>query len=145
MTIKVLVQGNSGHTANVTTNGEFVISPSFAQATKVTLVSDNTPLNLVKAIANEKLIITGLIINTNRDVGVNGALIEVYEASNSTTATVDKPILSFDMIKNQTVVTSPLLFETTAGKYINAKADDSAVNVTILGYFVPSEKAATIF
>ncbi len=145
MTIKVLIQGNNGNTANVTDSGEFVISPRFAQATKVTLIADNTPLNLVRAVASQKLIITGLIVNTNRDIGVNGALVEIYEASDDSTATVDKAILSFDLTKNQTVVTSPLLFETTAGKYINAKADDSNVNVTILGYFVPSEQASTVF
>jgi len=138
MTIKVIIQGNNGKTARVSDTGELVVQPPFSQATRVILTVDNTPLNFVKARALEKLIITGIIVNTNRDVGVNGALIEIYEASSESSATVDKGILSFDLIKNQTVVTSPLFIETTAGKFINAKASDSEVNITLLGFFVAS-------
>jgi len=136
--IKVLIQGNNGKTARVSNTGELVVQPPFSQATRVILTVDDTPLNFVKARALEKLIITGIIVNTNRDVGVNGALIEIYEASSETSATVDKGILSFDLVKNQTVVTSPLFIETTEGKFINAKASDSEVNITLLGFFVAS-------
>ncbi len=48
-----------------------------------------------------------------------------------------KDILTFDVPKNATIVTAPLLIETTTGRYINAVADDSNVNVTLLCYFVP--------
>jgi len=136
MTIKVLIQGNNGKTARVSNTGELVVHPPFSQATRVILTVDNTPLNFVKARALEKLIITGIIVNTNRDIGVNGALVEIYEASSVASSTVDKGILSFDLVKNQTVVTAPLFIETTQGKFINAKASDSEVNITLLGFFV---------
>lgn len=140
MTVGFFIKDGQGKnkSAKVSDNNEILTTNQFSQATKITLVSDNTPINLVKPRAGEKLIITGLIVNTNRDIGVNGALIEIYEASSELASTVDKAILSFDLIKNQTAITSPLLIETTAGKFINAKADDSQVNVTILGYFVSS-------
>jgi len=128
----------TGKFANVSNNNELMVANQFSSAEKVTLTVDNTAVNLVKPRAGQKAILTGLIVNTNRDIGVNGALIEIYEASSETAGTVDKAILSFDLIKNQTTITAPILIETNEGKFINAKSDDSNVNVTLLCYFVPT-------
>ena len=127
-----------GNFAQVSDNNELMIATQFSSAEKVTLTVDNTAVNLVKPRAGQKAIITGLIVNTNRDIGVNGALIEIYEASSETSGTVDKAILSFDLIKNQTTITAPILIETNEGKFLNAKADDSEINVTLLCYFAPA-------
>jgi len=128
----------TGKFANVSDNNELMVAQQFSTSSKVTLTVDNTAVNLVKPRAGEKVIITGLIVNTNRDIGVNGALIEIFETSSATSGTVDTPIVSFDLIKNQTTVTAPILVETTEGKFINAKADDSEVNVTLFSYFAPA-------
>jgi len=128
----------SGKFASVSENNELMTAQQFSKASKVTLTVDNTAVNLVKPLAGKKVIVTGLIVNTNRDIGVNGALIEIYEASDEGAETVDDAIMSFDLTKNQSVVTAPILIETTEGKFINAKASDSDVNVTLLSYFAPS-------
>lgn len=135
--IKVNILDGSGekHTTKVTHNNELLVVKQFSQAEKITLTVDNTPVNLIKPKAGSRLIITGLIVNTDRNVGVNGASVEVYEANSESSSTVDKAILTFDLAKNQTVATSSILIETTEGVFINAKADDSNVNVTLLSYF----------
>ena len=136
MTTAFHVKGINGNLATISNEGEIFTRLRFSSAENVTLVSDNVALTLVKPRSKQKMIITGIIVNTNRDVGVNGAIIEVYEATDANSTTVAKAILKFDLIKNETVVTSPILIETQAGRYINTKASDSEVNVTLLCYFV---------
>jgi len=137
MTIKTRIEGNSKRTADVSKNSELFVTQRFSSAEKITLVSDNVAITIVKPRSGERMIITGLIINTNRDVGVNGAVVEIYESAAENSTVVSKAILSFDVPKSSSVVTSPILIETSAGVYVNAKADDSEVNVTLLCYFVP--------
>jgi len=137
MTIKTQIEGNKKNTVDVSKNNELFVTQRFSSAEKITLVSDNVAVTIVKPRAGERMIITGLIVNTNRDVGVNGAAIEIYEATAENSTSVSKAILSFDLAKSQTVVTSPVLIETSAGVFVNAKSNDSEVNVTLLCYFVP--------
>lgn len=137
MTVSTRIEGNSTDTAEVSKQGELFTRLQFSSAEKISLTSDNTVVNIVKPRARQKIIITGLIVNTDRNIGVNGAEIKIYQADTATTSTAAKDILTFDLAKNQTVVTSPILIETVAGRYINAVADDSNVNVTLLSYFVP--------
>jgi len=139
MPIQVWIRDRlKGTFASVSDNNELMVAQQFSIADKVTLTIDNTAVNLIKPRAGQKAILTGLIVNTNRDIGVNGALIEIFETSTETSGTVDKAILSFDLVKNQTTVTAPILVETNEGKFINAKADDSEVNVTLFSYFAPA-------
>jgi len=134
--IKTQVTGNRGKTADVSDNQELFVTQRFSRSFKATLNVDDQGFTVVGPRANEKFIVTSLIVNTNRDIGVNGALIEIYEASSENSATIDSGNISFDLIKNQTVIAPQLLIETLEGKFLNAKASDSIVNVTILGYFV---------
>ena len=95
------------------------------------------PVNLISPRAGQKVIVTGLIINTNRAVQ-NEALVKVYEtdAIDSSTPLTDGEIMTFDIPKSQTVIIPLTSFiETRQGAYINAVADDSTVNVTMLCYF----------
>ncbi len=137
MSILTRILGNSNNTVEVSNKGELFTRLQFSSAEKISLIADNVVVNIVKPRSGQKMIITGLIVNTDRDIGVNGANVQIYEAVSATTSTSAKDILTFDLIKNSTVVTAPILIETVAGRYINAVADDSIVNVTLLCYFVP--------
>ena len=134
MTILFNIQGAKGNVVEVSRNGELFVRPVFSLAEKRTIIDSNA-VNFVHPQAGFKTIITGLIVNTDRNVGVNGALIEVYEAIAEDSTVVSKAILSFDLIKNQNVVTAPILIETTGGTFINAKSNDFNANVTLLCYF----------
>jgi len=89
MPLKVFIlDTETGKFAKVSANNELMVAQQFSTASKVTLTVDDTAVNLVKPQAGKKIIVTGLIVNTNRDIGVNGALIEIYEASSETSGTV---------------------------------------------------------
>ena len=134
MTIPFHIEGRDGSLVNVTRDGAISVEAHFSSAEKITLDSDNTAKTIVKPRSGEIMIITGLIVNTGK--GIPGdVLVQIYESATENSTVVSKAILSFDMVKNQTIVTSPVLIATTEGTYINAVADDSDVNVTLLCYF----------
>ncbi len=135
MSILTRILGNSGNTVEISSLGEVFTRLQFSSAEKISLTSDNVVVNIVKPRSGQKMVITGLIVNSDRAV-VGEAEVKVYEADTPTGTSV-KDILTFDVPKNATIVTAPLLIETTTGRYINAVADDSNVNVTLLCYFVP--------
>ena len=118
----------------ITSNGEVISRPQFSLAEKRT-IDDSAAVNFVNPRVGFKTIITGLIINGSRSIGADGSLVELYETTSETSTVVSKDILSFDIIKNGTVVTAPILIETTGGTFINAKASDFDINITLLCYF----------
>ncbi len=134
MTIPFNIKGRDGALAEITRDGALRVEQHFSSAEKITLTSDDVAKTIVKPRAGEIMIITGLIINTGK--GIPGdVLVQIYESAVENSSVVSKAILSFDMVKNQTIVTSPVLIATTEGTFINAVADDSDVNVTLLCYF----------
>ena len=135
MSILTRLLGNSGNTVEISKLGEIFTRLQFSSAETVSLTADDVVVNIVKPRSREKMIITGLIVNSDRSV-VGEAKVEIYESLTEGGAS-SKDILTFDIPKNSTVVTSPILIETAAGRYINAVSDDSTVNVTLLCYFVP--------
>ena len=134
MAIPFKIQGDNGNNLLVSKAGEILTRPQFSLAEKRT-ITDSNAVNFVKPRAGFKTIITGLIVNTDRSVGVDGALIEIYEATSEDSTVSTKDILSFDLVKNQNVVTAPILIETSGGTFINGKANDFNANVTLLCYF----------
>ena len=134
MTIPVNIQGKDGNLAKVSKTGSILSSVRFSSAEKITLDADNVAQTIVKPRSGENMIITGFIVNTGK--GIPGdVLVQIYESAEENSTVVSKAILSFDMVKNQTIVTAPILIQTTEGTFINAVADDSDVNVTLLCYF----------
>lgn len=81
-------------------------------------------------------VITGYVISTDKDVGVNGATVIIYEAATATTIAVDKIILQTNMLKNTLMSRENLQVIVTLGEYLNAKTDDDDVFMTIEGYYV---------
>jgi len=134
MTTAFNIKGRDGSIAEVTRDGAISIEQHFSSAEKITLDSDNVAKTIVNPRSGEIMIITGLIVNTGK--GIPGdVLVQIYESADKDSSVVLKAIMSFDMIKNQTIPILPLLIETTQGSYINAVADDSDVNITLLCYF----------
>ena len=134
--IKVNLSGDKGNLAKISEQGELIIRGAEYSIFKKQQIVDANAVNFFKPLSGKKFIVSGIILNTDRNVGVNGSAIEVYEASTASETTIDTSIISIDLIKNQTVSLTPLLIETEEGKFINAKADDFNVNVSVLGYFV---------
>ena len=134
MTIPFTLEGRDGNLAEVSKSGSILSSVRFSSAEKITLVADNVPITIVKPRSGENMIITGFIVNTGKAIA-GDVTVQIYESAEETSSVVSKAIMSFDLVKNQTIVTAPILIQTNEGTFINAIADDSTVNVTLLCYF----------
>ena len=127
----------TGVLAKVSPQGElFTRQLKFAQAKFQSMDTINTAFNFFVAKAHQKFIVTGALINTNKDVGVNGAIIDLYEASSATSTTIDTQVARLNLLKNQVVALPSIFFGVTEGKFVNGKTDDATVNITVGGYFI---------
>ncbi len=96
----------------------------------------DTAFNFFKSRAAERFVITGILINTNKDIGVNGATFDLYEASSASSTAIDKQLVRLNILKNDTVAIPGTFLAVTEGKFLNGKTDDATVNVTVGGYFI---------
>lgn len=140
--LKVTIGGEEfGKNVKVSSVGELIVR-SFDYSTPVfkSLNSDNAAFNFFKPKAGFKFVLTDVIADANRDIGVNGATVDIYEANAEDSTTIDTQILQFDMPKNTSKILTSLNFITIGeGKFINAKSDDSNILLTISGFFVPAD------
>ncbi len=136
MTIKTQIEGNSGFIADVTKQGSLKIIPQeFNEINKQTIIDANA-VNFFKPRAGKHFIMSGIIVNTDRKVGVNGALVDIYESDTEDGTTIAKSIISIDLPQNTTAPILNIFTETSEGVFINGKANDFDVNVSVLGFFV---------
>ena len=136
MTLDVHIIGPDGDTAKVTRQGAVKIIPNeFSKPNKQSMTDANA-VSFWPPRAGEKFIVTGVIVNTDRNIGVNGALIDIYEAVSASTTDIAESIISIDQAKSVTSALLPLFSEVTEGRWVNGKTDDNNVHVTVFGYYV---------
>ena len=130
----------TGQSVKVSSIGE-LITRSFDYSDPIfhSLIVDNTADTWFKPQAGKQLVMTDIIIQTDRNVATTGVTVDIYEASSENSTTVDKQLLQFDMGRQETIVLAGINFITSPeGRFINAKASDSNVLITISGFFVPA-------
>lgn len=134
-----IVDTTSHNHAKITSRGELVVAPfNFSSVQFQNMNSDNTAFNFFGPSANQQFVITTVIADADRNVGANGATVDIYEADSATEGTIVKQILKFDLVKQTSKILTGLNLAITTGKWINAKSDDSNILMTIGGYFVPT-------
>jgi len=132
----VITDSKTKTTVKVTSNGELVTAPfNFDMGLRKVLNATNTAFNHVVPKSGEKFIVTGLIVNADKNV-TSSAVAEFYEADSPTNTTASTGLLTIDVPKNETVVITGIRMETSQGVYLNSKTDDATVNFMILGFFV---------
>lgn len=138
--VNITIKGTeTGKIAKVTTRGELVTAPlDYSTPVFHSLTVDNTADTWFKPRAGERLVITGLIIQTDRNVATTGVTVDIYEATAEDSETIDTQLVQFDMGRQDTILLTNLNIIITEGKFINAKASDSNVLITISGFFVPT-------
>ncbi len=137
MRIQVQIVGKNGRTIEATKNGELITAPiEYSIGKAQVLNAINTAFNFHIPKAGKRFVITGFIVSMSRNIGVNGANIEFYEASAIGSIVVGKSILRLDMSKNQALPIFGGNFILTEGAFLNVKTDDADVLVTIAGYEV---------
>ena len=140
---KISDGSGGGHLAKVTHAGELVIvRGNYDQTFQDSMTSINTAYSLVVPKAAKQFIITGIVINADKNVSAtDGAVVEVYEATASDTTTATKTILTLNIGKNSTIPLTGILIQTTKGVYLNSKTDDATVNITLLGYYLELDES----
>ena len=137
MSIQVQLVGRNDRVVEISKNGELVTAPlEYSAGVFQKMDAAATAYNFHKPTTGKRFVITGFIISTNRNVGVNGANIVIYEASALDSITVDRTVLEIDMVKNDILPILGANFILTVGVFLNGKTDDADVLVTIAGYEV---------
>lgn len=143
MSAKVVIMDGAkgtGQYAGVTPIGELLVAGfgNLINQSKFNSLTDaNTPLNFFGPIAGQQLVITSIILD-----GPNGATISIYEASSTSTLTIDRLVYKID-IRTATNLVIPFSFggflSVSEGEYLNAFTDTATVNMTIIGYYSTTE------
>jgi len=137
--IKFILSDGKGSTnvAKVTPQGEILVRQlKFGEGKFQALDTIDTAFNFFLARAGQRFVITGILINSNKDVGANGAIVDIYEAGSTTSTTIDNQLARVNITKNQTVPIPGIFLAVSEGKFVNGKTDDATVNITIGGYFI---------
>ena len=131
----------NGHNVKVTHTGELVtIRGEYDTSQAAIMTATATAYNMVEPRVGSSFIITGIIVNTDKNVSAtNGANIELYEAATDTSTVQSKLLFALNILKNDSEVITGILLKTTEGVYLNAETDDATVNITLLGYYLKND------
>lgn len=138
-TPSVIKDNDSGKTARVSRFGQLIVAPlEYSTPVADEVDAPGTAFNFIGPEQDQSIVITDIILSADRNVGVNGADVVIYEASNTTTITEDQIILDVDMVKQTTLAVNGLNLIVPEGKFVNAKSDDVNIKITIMFYRVPA-------
>ena len=140
MAVPVMLMGrdsSGGAPAQVAVrpNGDLAVGPGADSLIKVvTLDTDDAAVEAIAPQAGKVIIVTASIVTTNRDVGVNGATIDVYYATTaSSTDTANLLLQLVDFAKNSALAVAGDRIRVPEGNFVIAKTNDNNATVT-LGY-----------
>jgi hypothetical protein len=138
MSIDVRIgDGFNGGTAKVTKRNQLVTAPlEFSKFYTASVTVNDTAANLLWPRAGKRFVITEIILNSDRDVGVNGAITKIFEAANDTTATVSTLIYEDEVAKQTRAVLTGLNIIVSEGVWVNVVADDVIVRANVAGYYI---------
>lgn len=129
--------GGKGYKACVTPRGQLVTSPlSYSSPYNATAGVINTAYNLVTPKPDQRFVITDIIIYANKNVGVNDATVDLYEATAIDSTTITKSIIQIEMVQKTTLTLTGLNMIVTEGRWVNIKTDDDDIFCTLMGYYV---------
>lgn len=124
--------------AKVTQRGELIIAPiAYSTPYFNEMTAINTAYNFIKPKSGYEIVITSIIVNANKGVSsTDGALIEVFTASDVDSTTSVDDILTVQLIKNARQSLTGLNIKVSSGVWINAVTDDATVFLTIAGFYL---------
>jgi len=139
MVVKVVIQDpQTKNKAAVTEFGQLVVAP-IDYSTPITAEMSNasTPYLLVSPIQGKAIVITALILNANKNVGVNDATVTLYTADTKDAVISASPEIQLQMIKNSNLPLTGLNFLIPEGKFVIAQTDDATIFLTLGFYRIP--------
>ena len=135
MPLAVNIAGRDGLLANVVEGGSISFAPIPDEIQFKLLDVNDTPYNFYQPLAGSRFILTGVVATAAAGV-VGTSTVIVYEAVAPDTATVAKTLFQFVLLKNQQLVIPNFQLKVNPGVWINAKADDTDVHMSVVGHFV---------
>ena len=140
MNIAVKLLGSDElHQVKVTELGELVTAPiEYSTPYYVGVEVLNTAYEVVPAKSSMRFVITALLLNSRKDFGsaTVAQTLTIYEANPADIDTVINIVTQVDMLKNDRLPISGLNLVVPPALSLVAIADDSAVDVTVAGYYV---------
>lgn len=140
MVVKVVIQDpKTKNKAAVTEFGQLVVAPiDYSQPITAEMSSIDTPYLLISPVEEKGIVITTLILNANRNVGVNDATVVLYTADTKDAAVPASPEVKLQMIKSSSLPLTGLNLLIPKGKFVIAQTDDATVFVTLGFYRIPT-------
>ena len=135
----VITDPRSKNKATVTEFGQLIVAPvAYSTPYSVKMDANNTAYNLVSPVDNKSIVITGVILTANKNVGAGDATIVLYYATTSDTLTPVGEVVSLEMKKNTSLPLTGLNLIIPKGNFLLAKTDDNDVFISIGYYRVPT-------
>ena len=129
----------SGKSVKISSRGQLITSPlEFSIAYTVEVNATATAFNFVPPLSNKQFVITDILLYADKNVGVNDASVQIYEADAINTTTISKTILDIEMVKQTSRDITGLNLIISKGKWLNIKTDDATIFATIMGYYADS-------
>lgn len=123
--------------AIVTSRGQLVTSPlEYSTAYTKEVNATATAFNFIGPVTGKRFVITDILLYADKNVGVNDASVQLYEATSSASTTISKTILDIEMVKQTNRDITGLNLILTEGRYLNIKTDDATIFATVMGYYV---------
>ena len=133
-----IVDPHNGLAARVTEFGQLVVSPiAYSIPVADTLAVINTAYNFIEPVMGHQIVITDIILTSDKTVGATGAAVEIYTAASPVTTSVTTGVLDIEMLKNTSRDLIGLNFLVEEGLWVNAKSSDINIQTTIGYYRVP--------
>ncbi len=140
MTLQVsLYDDKTSSIAKVNTNGGLIVAPSYySTAFYIQVDAAATPFEIIPAEVGLNFIITGLLLASSKTFGsaTTAETLTLYEANAADLTTNLKTIAQIDMLKNDRLVATSMDLATSKAVTIVASATDTAVDITISGYYI---------
>ena len=132
----MLMDGRSGKKARITNLGQLVTSPLSYDLTKNhTIDSTDTAFNFFGPKAGKNFVVTGLVMTANKNINTD-VRVEFYGALGPDDVVGVGESVPIEMLRSSSRDILGLNILVSEGIWINVKADDIEVNVTMFGYYV---------
>lgn len=139
MTFPVTIScGKNNTRALVTRRGQLIVAPlEYSQFYTATTVSNNVPVNVIEPRTGLNFSITDIILSGDRNIGANGAVVQVYENSiGPTDTTVTKLVYADEVARQTRAVLTGLNIIVSPARWVNVVSDDVQVRANIAGYYL---------
>lgn len=124
----------------VTSRGQLVAAPlEFSEIKSVVLDTINIPFSLVTPRSGKQFVITDLVLYADKNVGPADASLQIYAAQSLNGVVGVNPLISMELLKNQSIPLTGLNIITPEGVWINAVTNDNNVFINIAGYYIDIE------